>query len=385
MNNRKFLPYGHQLIDEDDIKAVERVLRSNLITQGPEVDKFEQTLASYCGAKYAAVFSSGTAALHAAYFVAGINCETEILTSPMTFLSTANAALFLGARPIFIDVEEDTGNIDSNLIPEKITARTKAIVPVHYGGHPANLEAIWEIAKTEDLMVIEDACHALGAKYKNKKIGNCEFSDMSIFSFHPIKSITSGEGGAVLTNNGDYSEKLKLFRHHGISTKRTDHWPGDWYYQMQFLGYNYRITDFQLALVLSQLKKLDKFICQRRKIAKVYGNAFKDNDFFHLPIEKEYAESSWHLFPVRLKDPFMKKKDQIFKLLRTQGLGVQVHYIPIYKQLYYQKLGYQDVICPFAENFYQREISLPLYPGLREEDIRYIIKTIRKVFLKIKI
>lgn len=382
----KFLPYGHQWIHDEDIDAVVKALRSDWITQGPKIDEFEQKLADYCGAKYAVVFSSGTAALHAAYFVADINKDDEIVTSPITFLSTANAALFLGAHPIFVDIEEDTGNIDPDLIEKAIINRTKAIVPVDYGGHPVDLEKISEIAKKYNLLVIQDACHALGAKHKSEKIGSCKYSDMTVFSFHPVKSITTGEGGAVLTNNKTYYEKLIMFRQHGVTKDKSkfkislDPIPGDWYYEMQLLGYNYRLTDIQCALGISQLKKLDKFIQRRREIVKIYKEAFKNNDFFDLPAEKVYAKSSWHLYPVRLKDKYKEKKKEIFEKLRKKGLGIQVHYIPVYWQPYYQKLGYKKGICPIAEDFYQREISIPLYQSMSDEDIKYIVNVITETF-----
>lgn len=385
----KFLPYGHQWIHDEDIDAVVKALRSDWITQGSKVDEFERKLADYSGAKYAVVFSSGTAALHAAYFVAGINKGDEIITSPITFLSTVNAALFLRAHPVFVDIEKDTGNINPDLIEKAITEKTKAIVPVDYGGHPVDLEKISRIAKEYNLLVIEDACHALGAEYKSEKIGNCKYSDITVLSFHPVKSITTGEGGAVLTNNKDFYEKLIMFRQHGVTKDKSkfkaslDPVHGDWYYEMQLLGYNYRLTDIQCALGISQLKKLDKFIQRRREIVEIYKGAFKNNDFFDLPAEKAYAKSSWHLYPLRLKDKYKEKKKEIFAKLRERGLGVQVHYIPVYWQPYYQKLGYKKGICPIAEDFYQREISIPLYQSMSDEDIKYVVREIFEVFKEV--
>ncbi|RLE14811.1 UDP-4-amino-4,6-dideoxy-N-acetyl-beta-L-altrosamine transaminase [Candidatus Aerophobetes bacterium] len=381
-----FLPYGHQWIDEEDIKEVTEVLKSEWMTQGPKVKEFERKLANYCGANYAVVFSSGTAALHGAYFAGGIKEGCEIITSPITFLSTTNAALFLYAHPVFVDVEKDTGNINPGLIEKKVTEKTKVIAPVHYGGHPADLEKISKVAKKYNLLVIEDACHALGAEYKGEKIGSCKYSDMTVFSFHPVKSITTGEGGAVLTNNKEYYKKLIMFREHGVTKDQVEFKklpPGDWYYEMHLLGYNYRLTDIQCALGASQLKKLNKFIQRRREIAKIYGDAFRDNDFFELPEEKSYAKSSWHLYPVKLKDMYKDKKREIFAKLREEGLGVQVHYIPVYLQPYYQRLGYRKGICPNAEDFYQREISIPLYQSMSGEDIEYVVNTIFKVFKEV--
>ncbi len=356
------------------------------LLRGPKVDEFEQKLANYCDAKYAVVFSSGTAALHAAYFVADINKGDEIITSPITFLATTNAALFLCACPIFVDIERNTGNIHPDLIEQAVTEKTKAIVPVDYGGHPVDLEKISKIAKKHNLLVIEDACHALGAEYKNEKIGICKYSDIIVFSFHPVKSITTGEGGAVLTNNKEHYEKLIMFRHHGITKDKfkfkNNLSPilGDWYYEMHLLGYNYRLTDIQCALGISQLKKLNKFIQRRREIVEIYRKAFKNNDFFDLPTEKDYAKSSWHSYPIRLKDRYENKKNEIFAKLRKRGLGVQVHYIPVYWQPYYQELGYRKGICPNAEDFYQREISIPLYQSMSDDDIEYVVTIIIETF-----
>ncbi|MBE0479075.1 UDP-4-amino-4,6-dideoxy-N-acetyl-beta-L-altrosamine transaminase [Candidatus Aerophobetes bacterium] len=380
---RRFLSYGHQLIDDSDIEAVVKVLKSDMITQGPCVGEFEQNLSSYCRANYAVVFSSGTAAFHAAYFVANIKKGDEIITSPITFLSTANAALFLSARPVFADIEEDTGNINPGFIKKAITKKTKAIVPVHYAGHPVHLERISELVQEHNLLVIEDACHALGAEYKNEKVGSCRYSDMTVFSFHPVKSITTGEGGAVLTNNKEYYKKLIMFRQHGMTKNKADFKEfssGDWYHEMQILGYNYRLTDIQCALGISQLKKLDEFIQRRREIVEIYKDAFKENEFFDLLVEKNYARSSWHLYPIRLKDRFKDKKREIFTKLREEGLGVQVHYIPVYWQPYYRQLGYEKGICPKAEDFYRKDISIPLYPSMDNEDVAYVIEKIFEVF-----
>lgn len=373
----KFIPYSRQFIDEDDIKAVVEVLRSDFLTQGPKIREFEDAVAEYCGAKYVAVFSSGTAALHAAYFAAGIGPGDEIIMSPITFAATANAALYLGARPVFVDIETDTANIKAALIEKAVTKKTKTIVPVHYAGHPADLDRIHEIAQKYGLIVIEDACHAMGAKYKNKKIGS--ISQMTVFSFHPLKSITTGEGGAVFTDNKDYYEKLIMFRTHGI-TKKVSQFEneshGDWYYEMHFLGYNYRITDMQAALGISQLKKLDSFIEKRRKIAAFYDSKFRDNPFFDTPHEKDYAHSAYHLYPIRLKDKYAERKKEIFSRLRESGIGAQVHYIPVYLQPFYQALGYRQGLCPVAERFYQREISLPVYPGILDKEMTFVTESV---------
>ena len=381
----KFLSYGRQCIEQDDIGAVVEVLKSDFLTQGPKVKEFEESLASYCGARFAVVFSSGTAALHAAYFAAGLGKGDQIITSPMTFMATSNAALFLGAEPAFVDIEPDTGNIEHSLIEKAITDKTKAIVPIHFAGHPAELEKIAEIARRHHLLLIEDACHALGATYKNTTIGDCRYSDMTVFSFHPVKSITTAEGGAVLTNREDFYRRLVMFRHHGV-TKERDAFQnkeknlGQWYYEMQYLGYNYRLTDIHSALGISQLRKLDRFIRRRREIIETYNKAFKNNNFFDLPVEKSYAKSAWHLYPIRLKDDYKANKATIFEGLREKGLGVQVHYIPVHLQPYYRQLGYKKGLCPNAEDFYEREISVPLYQSMSAEDVDYVVRNTLGVF-----
>ncbi len=379
----KFIPYGKQLIDEDDINAVVEVLKSDFITQGKKVPEFERKLADYCGAKYTVVFNSGTSALHGAYFALGLTEGDEFITTPMTFAATSNAGLYLGAKPVFVDVEPDTGNINVEKIENHITPNTKLISLVHYAGHPVDMEKIKYIADKYNLKVVEDACHALGGMYKGEKIGNCRFSDATVFSFHPVKHITTGEGGAVLTNDKEIYEKLLMFRNHGI-TKDKDKFinqpDGDWYYEMQLLGYNYRMTDIQAALGISQLKKLDSFIEKRRNIAATYNEAFKDNPYFETPVEKDYAYHAYHLYPIRLKDEYKEKKQEIFSKFREEGIGVQVHYIPVYWHPYYQNLGYKKGLTPVAEDFYQREISLPIYPVMKDEDIEFVINKVWKVF-----
>ena len=380
------IPYGKQYLDEDDIKAVIEVLRSDFITQGPKIKEFEDVLASYCGAKYAVVFNSGTSALLGAYFACGIEKGDEAITSPITFVATTNMLCVLGAKPVFADVEDDTGNINPEHIRELVNEKTKAIVPVHYAGHPADLEKIREIAEKYNLRVIEDACHALGAKFKGEKIGSCKFSDATVFSFHPVKHITTGEGGAVLTNNEKIYRKLLLFRNHGITKNKNEfiNWEceGDWYYEMHFLGYNFRITDIQCALGISQIKKLDWFVKRRREIAETYTRHFRDSPHIYIPEEKSYASSSFHLYPIRLKDK--KKRKKVFQMLRSKGIGVQVHYIPVYLQPFYRKMGYRKGICPKAEDFYEREISLPIFPAMKNEELKKVIEVVEKAFYEIE-
>ena len=360
-------------------RSVVKVLKSDFLTQGPASSEFEKKIAEYCGAKYCVVFNSGTSALHAAYFASGLKENDEFITSPISFVASSNAGLYLKAKPVFADIEKDTGNIDTSRIKEALSEKTGLIVPVHYSGHSVDMKAIHDMAGEQGIPVIEDACHALGAKHDGEIMGNCKFSDMTVFSFHPVKHITTGEGGAVTTNNKTLYEKLKMFSTHGITKNDLINEPdGEWYYEMQLLGYNYRMTDIQAALGMSQLKKLDRFVERRREIADIYNETFKEDPFFDIPPEREYASSSYHLYPIRLKDQYRDRKKEIFSTLRKNGLGVQCHYIPIYWQPYYQNLGYKKGLCPVSEDFHQREISIPIYPALTQEDQDHVIKIIKE-------
>ena len=390
----KVIPYSRQSIDQDDIAAVVSVLESDYLTQGPAIAKFESALTEFTGAEYCVVFSSGTSALHAAYFAAGLGQGDEIITSPITFVATSNAALYLRAKPVFSDIEPDTANIDVGKIEKKITESTKILVPVHYAGHPADIVNIRALADKYGLTVIEDACHALGAHYKSghdmrndewTRIGSCTHSDMTILSFHPVKHIATGEGGAVLTRNKLLYDRLLMFRSHGITKNRayfTDtsaSGQGEWYYEMQLMGYNYRMTDIQAALGYSQLKKIKRFIEARREIAAYYNHVFQDNPYFDIPIERDYCRSSYHLYTIRLKEHLVDKRASIFARLREEGLGVQVLYIPVYLQPYYQKIGYKAGLCPVAEDFYGRAISIPIYHGMTETDRDEVVKRVLRV------
>lgn len=368
----KKIPYSRQWIDKEDILAVSKTLKSDFITKGPKIDQFEKALADFTGAKYAVVFNSGTSALHASYFAIGLSRPWEFITSPLTFAATANAGLYLGAKPVFCDCNSETGNIDVSKIEDKLTKKTKMIVPVDYGGQPADLKSIHKVARIHNLFVVEDACQALGAEYNGKKIGCCEFSDICVFSFHPVKTITTGEGGAATTNNKTLYEKLLAFRTHGILKKQ------DWLYEMIYLGYNYRMTDFQAALGHSQLKKIERFVKRRREIALFYYQALKNNPFFDIPSENK--NSAWHLYPIRLKTKYVSKKKQIFRDLIKQGIGVQVHHIPVYFHPFYRKLGITRGLCPAAEDFYKRVISIPIYPAMSDADAKYVVKTILGIF-----
>ncbi len=374
------IPYSRQNIDERDIKAVEKVLRSDWLTQGPAIDSFERALAKKVGTKYAVAFNSGTAALHAAYFAAGIRKGDEVLVPAMTFAATGNAALYLGARPVFVDVHLDTGLIDLKDAAKKITPKTKAIVPVDYAGRPTDLAGVRSFAKKHGLVFIADGAQSLGAMYKGKPVGTQ--ADMTMFSFHPVKSITTGEGGIIVTNNIEYYAKMMMFRTHGITKdpKKLMHQDyGAWYHEMHHLGYNYRITDVLAALGESQLKRLDTFIAKRRAIAKRYPSLLKNIPGIILPpADTKDNQSAWHLYAIRLVPEIAHHRDEIFAELRKAGIGVQVHYLPVYLHPYYQKLGYKKGICPDAETFSFSEISIPLFPDLTKRDQQYVADTLRK-------
>lgn len=370
------IPYGKQTIEQDDIQAVVDVLKSDFLTTGPKIAEFEQTVADYVGAKYAVAISNGTSALHAACFAAGIEPGDEVITTPLTFAASANCVLYCGGTPVFADVDPKTYNIDPEDIQRKITDRTKAIIAVHLAGQPCDMDAIHSIAREHGLIVIEDGAHALGSVYKGKKVGS--MSDMTTFSFHPVKPITTGEGGMIVTDNEDFYKKMILFRSHGITRDdsmmtRND---GPWFYQQFNLGYNYRITDIQCALGCSQMKKLDRFLARRKEIVARYNEAFADCDNIITPYQLSDTESGWHLYIVQVKKC---DRRQVFENMREKGIGVNVHYIPVYMHPYYQEHGYENVHCANAEEIYSHIISLPLYPGLTSEKQDYVIDTLKSL------
>lgn len=369
-----YIPYGRQTIDEEDIQAVVDVLRSDYLTTGPSVAEFERVVADYVGAKYAVAIANGTAALHAACFAAGIGEGDEVITTPITFAASANCALYCGAKPVFADIKADTYNIDPADIRRKITERTKAIVAVHYTGQPCEMDEIHQIAKEHKLIVIEDAAHALGADYKGRKIGSV--SDMTTFSFHPVKHITTGEGGMITTNDEALYQRLVLFRSHGITREETllHENQGPWYYEQLELGYNYRITDIQCALGISQMKKLDAFVARRKELVQRYQDAFSKEKQIITPTVAAGCNSSWHLYVIQVAD-----RRSVFESLRSAGIGVNVHYIPVYHHPYYQAHGYADVHCKEAEKLYEGLISLPLYPGLSDEEQDYVISKVKEL------
>ena len=381
-----FIPYGRQWIDDEDIKAVIEALKGDIITRGKWLERFEKALAEYCSAKYCVVFNSGTSALIAAYYAVGLKRGDNFITSPITFVATANAGRVWGAEVRFGDVEADTGNLNPEGLASLIDGKTKLLVPVHYAGHSVDLEAFRKIADKYNLFLVEDACHALGARYKDSKIGSADYSDAVVFSFHPVKHITTGEGGAVLTNDGVIYKRLLMVRNNGITRDRENFLnlpDGDWYYEQHTLGVNFWLTDFQSALGYSQLRKLDFFVSRRRDIANLYNNLFRDNPYFDLPPERDYAFHSYHLYPIRLKDKYKPLKREIFRKLREAGLGVQVHYIPVYRQPYYRNLGFKNFSLPNAEDFYQRELSLPIFPAMDDRTVEEVAKRVFKVFEKL--
>ncbi len=375
------LPYGQQWIDDGDIAAVINVLRDSYITQGPSIEKFEEAIAGYVGAKYAVAFSNGTAALHGACFAAGIGIGDEVITTPITFSASSNCVLYCGGTPVFADIEEDTYNIDPESIKKRITSRTKAIIPVDLTGQPVNLDLIMGIAKEHSLVVIEDAAHSLGALYREQKVG--AIADMTMFSFHPVKHITTGEGGVIVTNSFEYYQKLLLFRSHGI-TRNPDQLlknEGSWHYEMQELGYNYRMTDIQATLGLSQLSKLDSFIERRREITQQYNEAFQNYDGLVIPYQLPETNSSWHLYVLRFEEGYFEvDRRTIFEKLRELNIGVNVHYIPVYQHPYYRQNGYLDEYQENSEHYYKTCISIPVFPKMTDCDIRDVIDAIHYVY-----
>ncbi|MGG1552409.1 UDP-4-amino-4,6-dideoxy-N-acetyl-beta-L-altrosamine transaminase [Paenibacillus ferrarius] len=375
------LPYGQQWIDGDDISAVIATLESSFITQGPAIQKFEQAIADYVGAQYAVAFCNGTAALHGACFAAGITTGDEVITTPLTFLASSNAVLYQGGVPIFADIDENTYNICPNKIEKKITNKTKAIIAVDFTGQPVEIDRITNLAQKHNLVVIQDAAHSLGAEYKGVKVGST--SDMTMFSFHPVKHITTGEGGIITTNSKAYYDKLILFRSHGMTKEdgimtKND---GPWYYEMHELGYNYRMTDLQASLGVSQMSKLHDFVEKRRTIAMQYNEAFSGMEEIITPFQQADTNSSWHLYVVRFKlDRCSVGRRELFDALRAENIGVHVHYIPVYLQPYYQNLGYPSGLCPNAENYYENAITLPLFPKMTEQDVQDVILAVKKVY-----
>ncbi|NBG89530.1 UDP-4-amino-4,6-dideoxy-N-acetyl-beta-L-altrosamine transaminase [Isachenkonia alkalipeptolytica] len=375
-----YLAYGKQSVNEDDIKAVVEVLKGDYLTTGPYIKEFEDAVAKYVGAKYAVAVSSGTAALHMACAAAGIESGDEVIVSSMTFAASANAVLYCGGTPVFADIDPLTYNIDPAKMEEKITSRTKAIIPVDFTGQSVDMDEIKRIADKHHLIIIEDAAHALGSEYKGRKVGSQ--ADMVEFSFHPVKPITTAEGGVITTNNKALYEKMMTFRTHGITKARErlteNH--GPWYHEQQSLGYNYRLTDIQSALGTSQMSKIDSFISKRREIVKLYNEAFKSVSEIITPYEADFSNSGWHIYVIKVNPELLTvTRKEIFQALQAENIGVNVHYLPVYWHPYYKELGYEKGICPNAETLYENMITLPLFPSMTKEDTEDVIGAVKKV------
>lgn len=382
------IPYGRQDITPEDIAAVIEVLQSDWLTQGPKIPEFEAALASYCGARYAIVVSSATAALHLACIAAGLKGGDRLWTSPITFVASANCGLYCGATVDFVDIDPHTYNLSISALAAKLElAQTqgtlpKIVIPVHLAGQSCEMAALAELAQTYGFTLIEDASHAIGGQYRGRPIGCCEFSTMAVFSFHPVKIITTGEGGAILTNDPDLYQKLIRLRSHGITRdpqQMVSDSHGPWYYQQLELGFNYRMTDLQAALGLRQLQRLDLFVERRRFLAQRYHQYLADLPLT-LPFQHPDTRSSWHLYIIRLKrDQIQTSHREVFEALRALGIGVNLHYIPVHTQPYYQQLGFQWGDFPNAEAYYQEAISLPLYYGLTLAQQDQVIQALKQV------
>jgi perosamine synthetase len=376
----KLLPYGRQSIGEDDVQAVVEVLRSDWLTTGPKVGEFEAAFADRVGAKYAVSFSSGTAALHGAACAAGLKPGDEAITTPMTFAATANCVLYQGATPVFADVSADTLNLEPEQVAARMTERTRAVIPVDYAGHPADLDAILKLAAAHGMVVIEDASHALGAEYRGRRTGSV--ADMTVFSFHPVKHLATGEGGMVTTERADYAQALRRFRNHGISSDaRQRQADGQWHYEMVSLGFNYRLTDIACALGLSQLKKLEANLSRRREIAARYEAAFRDVAGVLPPAVRAEVNPAWHLYPIRLNlEKLTADRARVFRALRAENIGVNVHYIPVHRHPYYRdRFEYRGGEYPVAEDAYERLISLPMFHGMSDGDVEDVIHGLSKI------
>jgi len=382
---KTLLPYGHQSVDEADIQAVVATLRSDWLTTGPRIAEFEEAFAARTGAGHAVSFSSGTAALHAAAFAAGLKSGDEAITSPLTFVATANCVLYQQAVPVFADVSPDTLNLDPELAAARLTPRTRVILPVDYAGHPADLSPILDLAERRGLVVIEDASHALGAGYKGRHVGSV--AHMTVFSFHPVKHITTGEGGMVTTDNAKFAETLRRFRNHGISSDaRQRQAAGQWHYEMVLLGFNYRLTDIACALGIQQLKKLEANLARRRQIAARYTAAFREIPEVVPPAVRHDINPAWHLYPIRLDRARLKAdRGQVFAALRAENIGVNVHYIPVHLHPYYhERFGYRGGEYPVAEDAYERLISLPMFHGMSDQDVDDVIRAVEKVMCHLR-
>lgn len=377
---KKNIPYGRQWVEEDDIAAVVEVLRSDWLTTGPKVTEFEEVFARFAGAKYAVAVSNGTAALHAAMYALGIGPGDEVIVPPITFATTANCVVFQGGRPVFADVDQKTLLLDPGAVEKKITSKTRAIIAVDYTGHPCEYDTLRALARRYSLALVADACHALGGSYKGRPVGS--LADLSTFSLHPVKPITTGEGGVITTDEEQWAQRMRLFRNHGITTDyRQREQQGSWFYEMVDLGYNYRLTDFQCALGISQLRKLPSWILRRQEIAQRYDEAIAEMTGV-VPLEvRPEVSHAYHLYMIKL-DPAEvgDKRAMIFQALRQEGLGVNVHYIPVHLHPFYrQQFGTGPGLCPVAEAAYEKLITLPIFPRMSSNDVEYVIGALRRV------
>lgn len=368
------IPYGRHWITQDDIDAVSETLASDWLTTGPKVSEFEHCLADGCGARYVVALNSGTSALHGAYFAAGLGPGRSVVTSPLTFAATATAALYLGAEVQFADIGPDW-NIDPAQVAALLGQQTRVVAPVDFAGLPADIEAVSRLAHQNGAVVVEDAAHALGATYRGRPVGS--ISDMTIFSFHPVKHVTTCEGGAVATNDPALAEALRAFRSHGIVKDDSTAIHGGWYYEQRFLGYNYRLSDVHAALGISQMKRLGSFLERRRALAVRYLEAFASWPDLNCQALCDDRTSAWHLFVIQLTDA--TKRRRVYDALHERNIGVQVHYMPVYWHPLYQARGFQKGLCPKAEDFYARSLSLPLYPSMSDEEQDYVVAQLRQV------
>jgi perosamine synthetase len=377
---KTLLPYGRQALDENDVQAVVNTLRSDWLTTGPKVEEFEEAFAAWVGARFAVSFSSGTAALHGAAFAAGVGSGDEAITTPLTFAATANCVLYQQGTPIFADVVSDTLTLDPDRVSSCVSRRTKAILPVDYAGHPAELNTLMEIANQHGLVLIEDACHALGSEYERRRTGS--IAHLTAFSFHPVKHLTTGEGGMVTTDNPTFADTLRKFRNHGISTGARDRQQaGQWHYEMVLLGYNYRLTDIACALGVQQLTKLEANLSRRREIAARYLSALQGLPGLILPATHDNVNHAWHLYPIRIDSAELGvTRAEVFRALRAENIGVNVHYIPVHLHPYYrERFGYKGGEFPVSESAYESLISLPMFHGMSDTDVEDVIHAVAKV------
>lgn len=382
------IPYGRQDINQDDIDAVVGVLHSDFLTQGPMVPAFEKSIAHYCSARHAIAVNSATSALHIACLALGVGNGDIVWTTPITFVASANCALYCGAQVDFVDIDPLAYNISVDCLREKLEQAEKngnlpkVVIPVHFAGQSCDMAGIYALSQQYDFNIIEDASHAIGGRYKNEPIGNCRYSDITVFSFHPVKIITTGEGGMALTNDGEIAKKMDLLRSHGITrdiTEMSQKPDGPWYYQQIDLGFNYRMTDIQAALGVSQMHRLDEFVSKRHAIAERYNKLLADQPVV-TPSQHVDSYSGMHLYVIRLNlEQIQASHCQVFESLRDQGIGVNLHYIPVYLQPYYESLGFKKGYCPIAESYYSEVISLPMYPSLSEVQQDKVIEELRKV------